>query len=100
MTDSVLLQNEKKHNKGKEFGLYLVAVVFYTMMTGAVGSYRSDYLINATKAYRFAIDLCIEDRAKYNQVGRALYKKMEEIQPKHRLLDRGFFYKPSNYKNK
>lgn len=60
----------------------------------------SDYLINATKAYRFAIDLCIEDRAKYNQVGRALYKKMEEIQPKHRLLDRGFFYKPSIYKNK
>lgn len=46
MTDSVLLQNEKKHIKGKEFVLYLVAVFFYTMMTGAVGSYRSDYLIN------------------------------------------------------
>lgn len=46
MTDSVLLENERKHIKGKEFILYLVAVFFYTMMTGAVGSYRSDYLIN------------------------------------------------------
>ncbi len=30
----------------KEWILYLSAVFFYTMMTGAVGSYRSDYLIN------------------------------------------------------
>ncbi|MCM1284860.1 MAG: MFS transporter [Acetobacter sp.] len=46
MSESVLIQNDKKHIKGKEFILYLVAVFFYTMMTGAVGSYRSDYLIN------------------------------------------------------
>lgn len=46
MTDSVLLENERKHIKCKEFILYLVSVFFYTMMTGAVGSYRSDYLIN------------------------------------------------------
>ena len=60
----------------------------------------SDYLINVTKAYRFAIDLCLTDREKYHQVGRALYKKLEEIQPTSRGLDRGFFYKPSIYKNK
>ena len=46
MTESVLKQGEQKYIKGKEFILYLVAVFFYTMMTGAVGSYRSDYLIN------------------------------------------------------
>ncbi len=46
MSESVLTQNEKKYLKGKEFILYLVAVFFYTMMTGAVGSYRSDYLVN------------------------------------------------------
>lgn len=46
MAESVLKQSEQKHIKGKEFILYLVAVFFYTMMTGAVGSYRSDYLIN------------------------------------------------------
>ena len=60
----------------------------------------TDYVINVTKAYRLAIDLCVEDRSKYDQVGRALYKKMEEIQPKNRQLDRGFFYKPSIYKHK
>lgn len=36
----------KKHLKTNEFILYLVAVFFYTMMTGAVGSYRNDYLVN------------------------------------------------------
>lgn len=60
----------------------------------------TDYVINVTKAYRLAIDLCVEDRSKYDQMGRALYKKMEEIQPKNRQLDRGFFYKPSIYKHK
>lgn len=59
-----------------------------------------EYVLNVTKAYRLAIDLCLEDRAKYQQVGRALYKKMEEIQPQNRQLDRGFFYKPSIYKHK
>ena len=46
MTDAIINKSEQKHIKGKEFILYLVAVFFYTMMTGAVGSYRSDYLIN------------------------------------------------------
>lgn len=46
MSESVLEKNDKKYLNGKEFILYLVAVFFYTMMTGAVGSYRSDYLIN------------------------------------------------------
>lgn len=46
MSDTILKQSEQKHIKAKEFILYLVAVFFYTMMTGAVGSYRSDYLIN------------------------------------------------------
>ena len=36
----------QKHLKANEFILYLVAVFFYTMMTGAVGSYRNDYLVN------------------------------------------------------
>ena len=46
MTDTIINKSEQKYIKGKEFILYLVAVFFYTMMTGAVGSYRSDYLIN------------------------------------------------------
>lgn len=46
MSETVLEKNDKKYLNNKEFILYLVAVFFYTMMTGAVGSYRSDYLIN------------------------------------------------------
>lgn len=50
MSDSVLTPPlgaaNQKHIKGKEFILYLVSVFFYTMMTGAVGSYRNDYLVN------------------------------------------------------
>lgn len=43
---SSILDANSKHLKMKEWILYLSAVFFYTMMTGAVGSYRSDYLIN------------------------------------------------------
>ncbi len=46
MAESVLAKNDKKYLSNKEFILYLVAVFFYTMMTGTVGSYRSDFLIN------------------------------------------------------
>ena len=35
MSDTILKQSEQKHIKSKEFILYLVAVFFYTMMTGA-----------------------------------------------------------------
>lgn len=45
-TQSSILDANSKHLKMKEWILYLSAVFFYTMMTGAVGSYRSDYLIN------------------------------------------------------
>lgn len=38
--------SEQNHVKNKEFGFYLAAVFFYTMMTGIVGSYRQDYLVN------------------------------------------------------
>lgn len=37
---------EQKHIKMNEFIMYLVAVFFYTMMIGTVGSYRNDYLVN------------------------------------------------------
>lgn len=46
MSESAIQQSDKKYLKPKEFVLYLVAVFFYTMMTGAVGSYRNDYLVN------------------------------------------------------
>ncbi len=44
-TTSPLMEN-KKYVKNSELILYLVAVFFYTMMTGTIGSYRNDYLVN------------------------------------------------------
>ena len=37
---------DQKHVKNVEFGFYLAAIFFYTMMTGIVGSYRQAYLVN------------------------------------------------------
>ncbi len=36
----------ENHVKSKEMVFYLAAIFFYTMMTGIVGSYRQDYLVN------------------------------------------------------
>lgn len=49
MSKSVLEKNDKKYLKGKEFIAYLVAVFFYTNMTGMVGSYRNAYLVDVLK---------------------------------------------------
>ena len=46
MSENAKTVGQTKYIKPKEFILYLVAVFFYTMMTGTVGSYRSDYLVN------------------------------------------------------
>ena len=46
MGETALKASNQKYLKPREFILYLVAVFFYTMMTGTVGAYRSDYLIN------------------------------------------------------
>ena len=44
--NSSLAANEQKYVSKSEFILYLVAVFFYTNMTGMIGSYRNDYLVN------------------------------------------------------
>lgn len=40
---------DKKYLKPSEFISYLVAVFFYTNMTGMVGSYRNAYLVDVLK---------------------------------------------------
>ena len=49
MAESLLTQNDKKYLKKNEFILYLVAVFFYTMMTGTVGAYRNKFLVDVIK---------------------------------------------------
>lgn len=45
-TTAALNPQDKKHVKTNEFILYLVAVFFYTNMTGMVGNFRYNYLVD------------------------------------------------------
>ncbi|AKP47903.1 peptidase U32 family protein [Bacillus smithii] len=56
-----------------------------------------DYIIEVTKLYRKAIDLCAEDPDAYEEVKDQLYEQIVAIQPKHRPLDTGFFFKETVY---
>lgn len=56
-----------------------------------------DYIVEVTKKYRKAIDLCVEDRDAYYEIKDELYREIEAIQPVNRPLDTGFFYKETVY---
>lgn len=57
----------------------------------------SEYIIRVTELYRQAIDLYIEDPDKYEEEKDHFYKEIEKIQPEHRPLDTGFFFKETVY---
>lgn len=57
----------------------------------------AEYIVEVTKKYRKAIDLCVEDRDAYYEVKDELYREIEAIQPANRPLDTGFFYKETVY---
>ena len=57
----------------------------------------AEYMVEATKLYREAIDLCVEDPDQYEEVKSELYDKIQAIQPKNRDLDTGFFFKETVY---
>ncbi len=46
---STISEENRKHLKTSEFVAYLVAVFFYTNMTGMIGSFRSAYLVNVLR---------------------------------------------------
>ncbi|MDE3839705.1 collagenase-like protease [Bacillus methanolicus] len=56
-----------------------------------------DYIIEVTKLYRKAIDLCVEDPDQYEEVKDDLLAQIEKIQPANRPLDTGFFFKETVY---
>ncbi len=49
MSNAIKTQNEQKHVGKSEFVLYLMAVFFYTTMTGMVGGNRNAYLVNVLR---------------------------------------------------
>jgi U32 family peptidase len=59
--------------------------------------HTSEYIIAVTKLYREAIDLFFEDPDLYEDKKGELLEKVEDIQPTHRPLDTGFFFKETVY---
>lgn len=59
--------------------------------------HSSEYIISVTKLYREAIDLYYENPDLYEDKKGELLEKIEEIQPKNRPLDTGFFFKETVY---
>ncbi|MEH7384011.1 peptidase U32 family protein [Bacillus sp. JJ1521] len=57
----------------------------------------TDYLLEVTKIYRKAIDLCVENRDKYEDAKDDLLEQLEELQPINRPLDTGFYFKETVY---
>ncbi|NEU31589.1 U32 family peptidase [bacterium LRH843] len=57
----------------------------------------TDYIAHVTSLYREAIDLCANDREKYEEKKDQYLDMIEKIQPMYRKLDTGFFYKETVY---
>ena len=55
------------------------------------------YILDVTKKYRQAIDLCVDDREEYENVKDDLLEEIESLQPINRPLDTGFFFKETVY---
>lgn len=57
----------------------------------------SHYIIEITKKYRKAIDLCVSSNADYEEIKETLLEEIQEMQAKNRPLDTGFFFKETVY---
>lgn len=74
------------------------------MIEAGIDSFKIDgilqspeYIYEVTKLYRQAIDTCVQDPDAYEDIKSELLEKIEEIQPAHRPLDTGFFFKETVY---
>ncbi|MGM0853236.1 MAG: peptidase U32 family protein [Bacillota bacterium] len=57
----------------------------------------SDYILEVTKLYRKAIDLCVEDEDQYEEKKDGFLEEAKSLQPENRPLDTGFFFKETVY---
>ncbi|WP_456278183.1 peptidase U32 family protein [Bacillus sp. AK128] len=57
----------------------------------------SEYILEVTRKYRQAIDLCVENRDEYEEKKENLLADIESKQPQNRPLDTGFFFKETVY---
>jgi putative protease len=56
-----------------------------------------EYITTVTSIYRQAIDLCVNDREKYDEIKNDLLEQIKKIQPEERPLDTGFYFKETVY---
>ncbi|WP_077618901.1 peptidase U32 family protein [Bacillus sinesaloumensis] len=57
----------------------------------------TEYIVEVTKIYRKAIDLCVENRDEYEDIKDDLLEQLEGLQPINRPLDTGFYFKETVY---
>jgi putative protease len=62
-------------------------------------TYQTEELVKIVELYRMALDLVAKDKKTYSKVGLALNAEVAKLQAKERPIDRGFYYKPTIYKN-
>jgi putative protease len=74
------------------------------MIESGIDSFKIDgilkdsaYLIEITRLYRKAIDVCVKDPDEYEDMKTDLLEAVKKIQPKNRPLDTGFFFKETVY---
>jgi U32 family peptidase len=74
------------------------------MIEAGIDSFKIDgilkspeYILEVTKLYRQAIDVCVKNSDEYDEIKDELLEKVEEIQPGNRPLDTGFFFKETVY---
>ncbi len=74
------------------------------MIEAGIDSFKIDgvlktpeYIVEATKLYRLAIELYSSGEEKYDEAKDDLLEKAKSLQPKNRPLDTGFFFKETVY---
>ena len=62
-------------------------------------TYGTEKLVKVVQLYKTATQLATVEPKKYAKVGMVLYTEVEKLRQKLRQTDRGFYYKPTIYKN-
>lgn len=62
-------------------------------------TYGTEELVKMIQLYRMAVELAVDDKEKYKKVGLAIHAQVDKLLPEKRRMDRGFYYKPTIYKN-
>jgi U32 family peptidase len=112
---NMFLHDEERHNKypiyEDENGTHIMSpndmcIVdeLGEMIEAGIDSFKidgvqksSDYILEVTKLYRKAIDLCVEDEVQYDKQKDGFLEEAKGLQPENRPLDTGFFFKETVY---